>query len=179
MSYPAHWEADVVLADGGTVHVRPITPEDGDRLRAMSRRLSPDTVYMRFFSMITLSDYDVERLTDVDHVDRVALVALVDDDMVGVGRFTRLPSGTEAEVALVVEDAHQGRHLGPLLLERLTEAARERGIERFTASVLPDNRRMIEVLLGMAPDIERHLADGYVELSWPVSGPPRPHPQRA
>ena len=166
MGYPAHWESDVELPDGGHIHVRPIGPDDGDRLRAMAGRLSPDTVYMRFFSMITLSDRDVERLTTVDHDDRVALVALVGDEMVGVARYSRLATPTEAEIAVLVEDAQQGRHIAGVLLERLTAAARERGIERFCATVLPENRRMLHVLLGLVPDAERHLADGYVELSW-------------
>ena len=168
MTYPAHWEEDVVLPDGGTVHVRPIEPSDADRLRRFASRLSPDTVYLRFFSLITLSDQDVARLTTVDHDDRVALLALVDGEMIGVARYTRLAVPTDAEVAVVIEDAHQGRHVAPVLLERLTQAARERGIERFCALVLPENRRMIHVLLGMVPTAERHLSDGYVELSWPT-----------
>jgi RimJ/RimL family protein N-acetyltransferase len=168
VTYPAHWEGDVVLPDGGKVHVRPIEPSDADRLRRFASRLSHDTVYLRFFSLITLSDQDVERLTTVDHDDRVALVALVDDEMIGVARYTRLAVPTDAEVAVVIEDAHQGRHVAPVLLERLTQAARERGIERFCAVVLPENRRMIHVLLGMVPTAERHLSDGYVELSWPT-----------
>jgi RimJ/RimL family protein N-acetyltransferase len=168
VTYPAHWEGDVVLADGGKVHVRPIEPSDAERLRRMGSRLSPDTVYLRFFSHVTLSDRDIERLTTVDHDDRVALVALVDDEMVGVARYSRLEVPTDAEVAVVIEDAHQGRHLAPLLLERLTAAARERGIERFCAVVMPENRRMLHVLLGLVPTAERHLSDGYVELSWPT-----------
>jgi RimJ/RimL family protein N-acetyltransferase len=166
VTYPAHWEGDVVLADGGKAHVRPIEPTDADRLRRFGSRLSPDTVYMRFFSIVTLSDRDIEHLTTVDHDDRVALIALVDDEIVGVARYTRLTAPTDAEVAVVIEDAHQGRHLAPVLLERLSAAARERGIERFCALVLPENRRMIHVLLGMVPTAERHLSDGYVELSW-------------
>jgi acyl-CoA synthetase (NDP forming)/GNAT superfamily N-acetyltransferase len=168
VSYPEHWEADVVLADGGTVHLRPIRPDDADRLRAMHGRLSPDTVYMRFFSMVrTLSARDVERLTTVDHDDRVALVALLRDEMVGVVRYAR-QRGTEAEVAVVVEDAHQGRGLGPVMLEHLAAAAEERGIERFTASVLPSNRRMLDVFTSFGFDVQRQLADGYVELSYPI-----------
>ncbi|MGB8650285.1 MAG: GNAT family N-acetyltransferase [Mycobacteriales bacterium] len=169
MTYPAHWEADVVLADGGTVHLRPITPEDGDRLRAMHSRLSPDTVYMRFFSMVrTLSARDVERLTNVDHDERVAFVALLRDEIVGVVRYFRHPGTADAEVAVVVEDAHQGRGMGPLLLEHLAAAGRERGIERFVANVLPSNVRMLQVFRSAGFEIERHMADGYVELVYPI-----------
>jgi len=169
VTHPSHWEADVVLADGGTVHLRPIGPDDAERLRAMHSRLSPDTIYLRFFSMVrTLTPRDVERLTTVDHDDRVAIIALLRDEMVGVARYTRLADPAAAEVAVVVEDAHQGRGLGPVLLEHLAAAGLERGVERFTASVLPNNRRMLEVFRSAGFELERELADGYVELSYPI-----------
>jgi acyl-CoA synthetase (NDP forming)/RimJ/RimL family protein N-acetyltransferase len=172
VSYPAHWEADAVLADGGTVHLRPITPDDADRLRAFHARLSPETVYNRFFTLVrALPARDVERFTRVDHDERAAVVALLQGEVVGVCRYDRLPGSgppVEAEVAVVVEDAHQGRGLGPLLLEHLTAAARERGIERFRADVLPSNRRMLTVFRSAGFEVERELADGYVELSYPI-----------
>ncbi len=168
-TYPSHWEADVVLTDGGTVHLRPITPADADRLQAMHSRLSPDTIYMRFFSMVrTLSARDVERLTTVDHDDRVAFVAVLRDELIGVVRYDRLPGTADAEVAVVVEDAHQGRGLGPVLLEHLAAAGEERGIDRFVANVLPSNRRMIQVFRSAGFEVERHLSDGYVELEYPI-----------
>lgn len=168
-TYPAHWEADVVLTDGGTVHLRPITPADAERLRAMHSRLSTDTIYLRFFSFVrTLPARDVERLTTVDHDERVAFVALLRGDMVGVVRYDRMPGTTQAEVAVVVEDAHQGRGLGPLLLEHLAAAGEERGIDRFVANVLPSNRRMIVVFRSAGFEVERHLADGVVELTYPI-----------
>jgi acyl-CoA synthetase (NDP forming)/RimJ/RimL family protein N-acetyltransferase len=173
VTYPAHWEADVVLADGGTVHLRPIRPDDADRLREMHSRLSADTVYMRFFSMVRiLPARDVERLTTVDHDDRVAIIALLRDEMVAVVRYDRMPGTTEAEVAVVVEDAHQGRGLGPLMLEHLAAAGEERGLERFLANVLPSNRRMIEVFRSAGFAVERAMADGYIELVYPIHQTP-------
>ncbi len=170
MTFPAHWEADAVLADGGTVHLRPITPDDADRLRAFHGRLSSDTVYNRFFTLVrTLPARDVERFTTVDHDDRAAVVALLRDEIVGVVRYERLPGTDDAEVAVVVEDAHQGRGLGPLLLEHLIAAARERGVRRFMADVLPGNRRMLEVFRSVGFELTRALSDGYVELYFPIS----------
>jgi acyl-CoA synthetase (NDP forming)/GNAT superfamily N-acetyltransferase len=170
VTYPKHWEADAVLADGGTVHLRPITPDDADRLRDFHSRLSPETVYNRFFSMVrTLPARDIERFTTVDHEDRVAMVALLQGAIVGVTRFDRLPGTADAEVAVVVEDSHQGRGLGPLLLEHLASAGLERGVQRFVADVLPGNRRMLEVFRSAGFEISREMADGYVELSFPIS----------
>jgi hypothetical protein len=71
VSYPPHWEADVVLADGGTVHLRPIQPEDADRLVALHARLSPESIRYRYFAPHpTLSPREVEWLTNVDHDER-------------------------------------------------------------------------------------------------------------
>src|SRR4051812_44810259 len=100
VDYPRHWEADAVLSDGGTVRIRPISPGDADALQAMHSRLSPETIYMRFFTMMrALSPRELERLTTVDHVNRVAFVAVLRDQLIGVVRFDRLGRTTDAEVA--------------------------------------------------------------------------------
>ena len=166
---PGDWEADVVLNDGGTTHLRPIRPDDADRLRAFHSRLSQQTVFNRFFAYHpVLSDEDVARFTRVDHADRVALVATLHGQIIGVVRYDRLPGTDEGEVAFVVEDAHQGRGLGPVLLEHLAAAARERGIRRFLADTLPTNRSMLGVFKSAGYQVSRALADGYVELSFPI-----------
>ncbi|MCW2614440.1 MAG: CoA-binding domain protein [Frankiales bacterium] len=170
LGYPSTWEADAVLTDGGTVHLRPIRPDDAERLAAFHARLSKETVYNRFFAYRpVLSDADLSRFTRVDHDDRVALVATLNDAIVGVVRYDRSPGSHDAEVAFVVEDAHQGRGLGPMLLEHLAAAARERGIHRFTADVLPTNRAMLGVFRTAGYAVARDLADGYVELSFPIT----------
>jgi acetyltransferase len=169
VDYPKHWEADVVLTDGGTAQLRPIRPDDADRLQAFHARLSPQTVYNRFFAYRpVLSDADVARFTVVDHDRRGALVAMLRDEIIGVVRYEGLKNGTDAEVAFIVEDAHQGRGLGPLLLEHLAAAARERGIERFVASVLPGNRAMLSVFRSAGYEVSRQLEEGYVELDFPI-----------
>jgi acyl-CoA synthetase (NDP forming)/GNAT superfamily N-acetyltransferase len=168
--YPRHWEADVVLSDGGTARLRPIRADDADRLRRFHSRLSRETVYNRFFAFRpVLSDEDVARFTQVDHRDRAALVATLNDEIIGVVRYDRLEGGDDGEVAFVVEDAHQGRGLGPVLLEHLAAAARERGITRFTADTLPTNRAMLGVFRTAGFQVNRVLAEGYVELSFPIS----------
>jgi acyl-CoA synthetase (NDP forming)/GNAT superfamily N-acetyltransferase len=167
--YPRHWEADVVLSDGGTAHLRPITPQDADRLREFHGRLSQESVYNRFFAYRpTLSDADVTRFTQVDHDDRAALVATLHGDIIGVVRYHRLPGSPDAEVAFVVEDTHQGRGLGAVLLEHLAAAARERGIQCFLADVLPTNRPMLSVFRSAGYEVRRDLADGYVSLAFPI-----------
>src|SRR3954454_5130684 len=167
-SYPQQWEADVVAADGGTVHLRPITPDDAERLLALHSRLSEQTRYFRFFGPYPhLSQRDVERFTVVDHNGRVAIVATLGDDLIGVSRYESIGPET-AEVAFVIEDAHQSRGLGPLLLEHLAAAARERGITQFEADVLPSNRRMLRVFIDAGYSAQRAFDADAVHVTFAI-----------
>jgi acyl-CoA synthetase (NDP forming)/GNAT superfamily N-acetyltransferase len=159
------WEADAVLADGGTVHIRPIRADDGPRILDFHGRQSPQSIYFRYFTPHPrLSDDEVERLTHVDYVDRMAFVALRDDVMVGVARYDRLPTRSEAEVAFFVDDRHQGRGMATLLLEYLAEAARRTGITGFTATVLPSNSRMVGVFRSAGFTTASRFEDGVIEV---------------
>ena len=134
-----------MLRDGRTAHLRPITADDAERLVAFYEEVSAQSKYFRFFApMPHLSDKDVARFTQVDHRERVAFVLTVAERIIAVGRY-ELTNPGEAEVAFLVQDAHQGRGIGLLLLEHLAQAAREHDIHRFVAEVLPDNQRMLQV----------------------------------
>jgi len=168
VSYPAHWEADVLLLDGGAARLRPIRPDDAQMLVEFYARVSPGSKYMRFFAPYpSLSERDVHRFTHVDHLERVAFVMTVGEQMIAVGRFDRLDS-SEAEVAFLVEDAHQGRGVAQLLLEHLAQAGRERGVSRFLAEVLPDNGRMIQTLRDAGYSVDGGLNDGVLRLVFPI-----------
>lgn len=166
--YPSRWEADVLLADGSTAHLRPITPADADRLVAFYARVSPESKYLRFFAPYpVLSAKDVRRFTHVDHDERVALILLVGDDMIAVGRYDKI-NESDAEVAFLVEDGVQGRGVAPILLEHLAEAARERGISRFVAEILPQNRRMAQVFAAAGYTVSREFEDGMILVEFPI-----------
>jgi acyl-CoA synthetase (NDP forming)/RimJ/RimL family protein N-acetyltransferase len=163
--YPEAFETDVVLADGATAHVRPIRPGDGALLTDFHARQSPQSIYYRYFSpRPRLSERDVERLTHVDYVDRFALVAVRADELIGVARYDRWRLRSEAEVAFFVDDANHGRGLATVLLEHLAARAREVGLTGFTASVLPENRRMIGVFTQAGFETATRFADGVVEV---------------
>ena len=131
-------------------------------------RVSDESKYYRFFSpMPKLSERDVRRFTHVDHRDRVALVMLLGGQMIAVGRFD-VVRPREAEVAFLVEDQHQGRGIGQLLLEHLAQAGRERGVERFVAEVLPDNNRMIQTFRDAGYRVASGYADGVITLEFPI-----------
>ena len=170
--YPRHWEADVLLRDGRAAHLRPIAEEDQQLLVEFYAQVSAESKYMRFFAaMPELSDKDVWRFTHVDHHDRVAFVLTVANQMIAVGRFDRIPDdrgGAVAEVAFLVQDAHQGRGIAQLLLEHLAQAGRELGVEKFVAEVLPDNRRMIAIFREAGYRVAGGFEDGVMRLEFPI-----------
>lgn len=167
---PARWEADVVVADGGTIHLRPITAEDADALVAFHAGLSQRTRFLRYFSAYPrIPEKDLFRFTHVDHHYRVAFVAELSGKIIAVGRYEGQPSSDEAEVAFVVADEHQGRGIGSVLLEHLAAAASERGIKRFTAIVLAENTAMIRVFRDAGYEITRQFEQGEVTLEFDVA----------
>jgi len=162
--YPAHREADVILADGATVHIRPIRPSDADAILALHSRFSERTRYLRYFSPYPrIPARDLHRFVNVDHADREAFVAALGGDLIAVGRYERLDPDS-AEVAFVVEDAHQGRGVSSVLLEHLAAAAREAGIRQFAAEVLPENAKMMRIFTDAGYVVDRHYDDGVVDL---------------
>jgi acyl-CoA synthetase (NDP forming)/RimJ/RimL family protein N-acetyltransferase len=168
--YPAAWEADVVLHDGTTTRIRPIRPTDADALQAFHVAQSERSTYFRFFHALDrLSPRDLERLVGVDHHDRVALVAVqgADERIIAVGRYDRIDHDT-AEVAFNISDAHQGKGLGSVLLEHLAAAARERGLRRFVAEVLPQNGRMLAVFRDAGFEVRQRTEEGVVAVSFDI-----------
>ncbi|MFJ3234494.1 GNAT family N-acetyltransferase [Streptomyces sp. NPDC086787] len=173
--YPAHWEADVVLRDGGTARIRPITVDDADRLVSFYEQVSDESKYYRFFAPYPrLSAKDVRRFTHHDFVDRVGLAATIGGEFIATVRYDRidargLPASApadEAEVAFLVQDAHQGRGVASTLLEHIAAVARERGIRRFAAEVLPANTKMIKVFTDAGYTQKRSFEDGVVRLEF-------------
>ncbi|MFE1311098.1 GNAT family N-acetyltransferase [Streptomyces sp. NPDC058755] len=173
--YPAHWEADVVLRDGGTARIRPITVDDADRLVSFYEQVSDESKYYRFFAPYPrLSAKDVHRFTHHDFVDRVGLAATIGGEFIATVRYDRigadgLPASApadEAEVAFLVQDAHQGRGVASALLEHIAAVARERGIRRFAAEVLPANTKMIKVFTDAGYTQKRSFEDGVVRLEF-------------
>ncbi|MEO3975554.1 GNAT family N-acetyltransferase [Streptomyces sp. CAU 1734] len=173
-AYPDHWEADVVLRDGGTARIRPITTADAERLVSFYEQVSDESKYYRFFAPYPhLSAKDVHRFTHHDFVDRVGLAVTVGGEFIATVRFDRIDSAgrpasapaDRAEVAFLVQDAHQGRGVASALLEHIAAVARERGIRRFAAEVLPANTKMIKVFRDAGFTQKRSFEDGSVHLT--------------
>ena len=148
------YAADAVLKDGLTVSIRPVRPEDNDRMVQMWNRFSPETIRLRFFGPRTMNADQMRFFSNVDYKDRFALVAETGGRIVGVSRFDRLMENPQvAEFAVVVEDAEQGRGIGTALVRALAEPAADLGITGFEGDILSENSRMIRMLrdAGLAP----------------------------
>ncbi|HWE15079.1 MAG TPA: GNAT family N-acetyltransferase [Solirubrobacteraceae bacterium] len=167
------------LPDGRVVTIRPIRPDDRERLRLSHTRLSEETRYRRFMSAKpSLTVSDAHYLVDIDGRNHYALVATVagpaGEAIVGVARYIRLAGDAEAaEFAIVVGDAWQRHGLGGELLGRLADAAVTRGVKRFCATILADNiaiRHLIEGLAAGSVSLRREGSLLEVEFPLPTRG---------
>ena len=162
--YPAEEERDVVLRTGSTLRLRPIRSEDADALLALYRRLSPDSLYFRFFAIPNVDAQRAAGFCRVDYDNEFAIVGETAGRIAAVAHYFRLPKQPEtAEVAFTVEDALQGQGVGTRLLERLAEIARARGITTFEAEVLGHNRRMLDVFRNCGFETTQRRIQGGVE----------------
>jgi acetate---CoA ligase (ADP-forming) len=167
-AYPAEREAEVVLRDGSTVHVRPVRAEDEEQLHRFLEELNPESRMFRFFSVATDLRAAARSMVDVDYTRRYGLVAIRDGGVVGQGLyFGEAPN--EAEVAFAVADQMQGMGLGTLLLAHLAQVASENGITVFWAEVMPENHRMIEVFRESGFPVEMSSEPGAIRVEFPTS----------
>jgi GNAT superfamily N-acetyltransferase len=155
------------VVGGRRLWLRLLEPSDANLLRRFFWRLSSESVYRRFMAPIKApSNALVERLVDIDHCHREALIALDERGIVGVARYGTV--GATHDVAVVVADDWQGRGVGALLLRRLAHIARARGITSFHATMLGDNRRAQSLVLGLSPKTKIHFEAGYLEADIPL-----------
>lgn len=164
-------EADVLLADGGVVHLRPVSEDDEPRIRAMFTRLSSETLHLRYFGSVQRQvESDLHKIVAADQHQRVVLLAVLGDEVVGMGYFTRsVEDQTAAEIAFLIEDAHQKRGVGSIILEHLAEAGRESGLNRFTAEVMPDNMTMISVFREVGFEVRARTEDGIILVTLDIA----------
>ena len=170
-AYPAELERTIVLRDGARLGLRPIRPEDEERLMRFHDKLSGNTQYQRFFAVVRRLPPDWARaLSNVDYQRRLALVAEHGDgpspELVGVARYEPTGEPGTAEIAFVIQDSWQNRGLGTLMLDALLAAADARGVRRFRAYVLATNGRMIDLLTRFTDIGERRTQSGVTELTF-------------
>jgi GNAT superfamily N-acetyltransferase len=180
MLLPANpdYETNALLKDGGSIHIRAIRADDRARLVDHFEHLSARSVYYRFFgAKRRLTETELDTFTRLDFVDRLGLVATLlergEERIIGVGRYAVVdPSAGTAEVAFAVADAHQGRGVGMVLLDHMAVMARGQGITAFTADVLGENNKMLEMFASSGFVATRSSEGGIVHVRFPTPEAP-------
>jgi acyl-CoA synthetase (NDP forming)/GNAT superfamily N-acetyltransferase len=162
--------AYALLADGATVEIRPARPGDFDAVRDMHQKMSPDNLYLRFFSLSPVAgERAAGRICREPAPDHASLLAVLDGEVVGYGSYEELGGGyPAAEVAFAVVDDVHNRGVGTLLLEHLISLARSRGVRTLVAETLLENALMLKVFANAGLQAQRSLADGVYELKFPL-----------
>jgi acyl-CoA synthetase (NDP forming)/L-amino acid N-acyltransferase YncA len=159
-----------LLADGATIEIRQAGPDDFDAVRDMHERMSPDNLYLRFFSTSSVGAVRAaRRMCREPGPDHAALLAVLDGEVVGYGMYERQRDGCPgAEVALAIADDLHNRGVGTLLLEHLISLARGRDVRTFVAQTLSENALMLKVFADAGLPAQRVLIDGVYEVRFPL-----------
>ena len=159
-----------LLTDGATIEIRAARPDDFDAVRDMHAKMSPDNLYLRFFSMSPMvAEQEARRICRGPGPDHAALLAILDGELVGCGTYEQAGAGSRsAEVAFTVADDLHNRGIGMLLLEHLVSLARGLGFRAFTAETLSENAAMLRVFADAGLQAQRSLVDGVYDLTFPL-----------
>jgi GNAT superfamily N-acetyltransferase len=163
---------ELELRDGERIGVRPIRLADGDQLAGLHARLSPDSIYRRYFGFKSmLSPAEILRFTGISEEWRFALVGVRSTgELAGVARYEGQASGTDAEIALIVDDALHHLGLGSRLLQRLVDVAVVSGLTSLTAVVLASNRPMLHMLAALQLPSTSARDSGSIEVRLQLAG---------
>jgi acyl-CoA synthetase (NDP forming)/RimJ/RimL family protein N-acetyltransferase len=160
-----------LLTDGSTVEIRPAGPQDTDAVREMHAAMSPDNMYLRFFSISkAAAEHEAQRVSRDPGPGHAALLAWLGDRLVGVASYEGTGKPGVAEIAFSVPDDMHRHGIATLLLEHLVSLARQRGLRAFTAETLTENAAMLRVFADAGLPVQRSIADGVVELVFPLPG---------
>lgn len=180
--YPRKYEVEHSLSPDVRVHIRPIQPTDERLLKELFYAHEPATIYQRYFTeMHRLPTEMAQRMVTLDYRDDMALVALAPEGgaerIIAVARYHRNPATQWAGITVVVLEAFRRRGLAGFLLRHLVTVAAEQGIAGFEATVLPENRAMVGLLLQLAQPIESRTENGITLIRFALSDV-RPVPDR-
>lgn len=162
--YPEQYE-EAVSFDDIQIFFRPVKPTDEAMQREFFYSLSDESIYYRFFNRVKAMPHEkIQPMVNIDYREEMAIVGLVGEagaeEMMAIGRFKIDPSVNEAEVAFLVHDDWQGKGIGTFLMKKLIDIARSMRIKAFTAEVLAENRKMINVFHKCGYPVQVRMDDG-------------------
>jgi RimJ/RimL family protein N-acetyltransferase len=162
----------ITLLNGATATLRPVSPDDADRLRDFFGRVSRRSLYLRFHHhVMRLTEDEIRRFTEIDCPARFGIVATVPDGegerVIGMGHYYTVAPG-RAEVAFLVDDEHQGLGIATHILDALMNVAKEHHIRSFGAFVLAENDLMMEVFRATGLPLKTNLKYGTFFIEFPL-----------
>ena len=158
-----------LLADGATVEIRQAGPDDTEAVLRFHQAMSPDNLYLRFFSMSKrAAEQEANRVCRPAGTDHAALLALLGEHVVGLASYEPMTTPGVAEVAFAVADDMHGRGIATLLLEHLVSLGQARQVRTFTATTLPENTAMLRVFADAGLSVQRRLVEDVIELTMPI-----------
>jgi len=168
------YKKSILLLNGQQAQLRPITTSDKNSILAFFDRLSPDTKFLRFhYAKPKITPEELDRYCNVDYHDSFGIVAEMDRnglmEIVGVGRYVRLPCSDIAEIAFVVQDSEQGKGICTQMLSELAKLARERSVKSFVAELLNENIIMLDILRKYDPGLRQKIDGNSLLITIAVS----------
>ena len=160
--------SDALLTDGRIVRIRPGVGGDHAGVRGLHERLSPGSVYLRYFSVSVPPERYFDQLLRPADGTHQTLVVELGGQVVAVAGYERLADDRVAEVSFLVDDEHQGLDIASLLLEHLAAGAAESGVQRFVAETLPHNVAMLTVFRAAGFQVQTRHQDGEIRVEFPV-----------
>ena len=160
VDYPEELERYDTLEDGTEIFFRPVKPTDEPALTEMLYSLSTESLHARFFTYTkTFPHKDIQQLTTIDYIRDLAIVGVVpgpagEELIVAIAQYFQDPKNDSAEVAFVVQDEWQDNGMGSFLLRYISEIAKQRGVKKFYAKVLPTNKAMLAVFMNSGYNVK-------------------------
>jgi len=168
-NYPTQYESWLTLKNGSTVFLRPILHSDEHLVIDLFKRLSPDSVYMRFLRHLhSLPEDMVYQFTHINYSSEFALVAIIEEDekgkIIAIARYTYSPNDNITDLAIAVRDDWQHLGLGKPLLKKIIQIGKEHGIFRFGGMIAPQNRIIRQILLELGYKVNYSMRSGFFQV---------------
>lgn len=174
--YPSEYEDKWVLPKSKQeVLIRPIRPEDEPSMAEFHKKLSPQSVYFRFFHAVSLDQRTShERLSRICFADYDRQITLIIEkekeegtrnEIIGAIRIIKVHGTKQAEFGITIVDGYQGEGLGVELLRRAIKVCRSEGIELLTADILSENGAMRKICKKLGFLMEYNADEGTVQAS--------------
>ena len=161
---------EIEAANGGHPGLATLEASDDEAVTRLFARMSPESLYRRFFSPVVGPEQFTRLVLRVDAHERAAVAAVAGGEVIGVAQYSRVPGACHADLAIMVADAWQRQGLGTRMVAALASRAAAEGIESFQVDVQGDNYGALHLLQRVSPGMRLAFSGGVGEGAFPVGG---------